>query len=89
MLTFLILTTALFGAGKLNELHDQINTHISAIHGKKALAVISNGKSIQINGCLGRLENELKQAGVDYVIFDKVTANPTKPVIEEDGCFTR
>lgn len=37
--------------------------------------------------------NELKQAGVDYVIYDKVASNPTKPVVEagrrfakENGC---
>lgn len=89
MFTFSLPTTALFGAGKLNELHTQINTPMSVVHGKKALVVISNGKSTRANGYLDRLENELKQAGVDYVIFDKVAANPTKPVVEEGGRFAR
>ena len=35
MFTFSVPTTALFGAGKLNELHGQINTPMSAVHGKK------------------------------------------------------
>lgn len=84
---FYVPTTALFGAGKLNELHNQINTPMSAVHGTKALIVISNGKSTRANGYLERVENELKQASVEYVIFDKVPANPTKPVVEEGGRF--
>lgn len=89
MFTFGVPTTALFGAGKLKELHGQINTPTGAVHGKKALVVISNGKSTRANGYLDQLENELKQAGVEYVIFDKVTSNPTKPVAEEGGQFAR
>lgn len=84
---FYVPTTALFGAGKLNELHNQINTPMGAVHGTKALIVISNGKSTRANGYLERVENELKQASVEYVIFDKVPANPTKPVVEEGGRF--
>lgn len=89
MFTFFMPTTALFGAGKLNELHTQINSPMGVVHGKKALIVISNGKSTRTNGYLDRLEGELDQAGVQYVIFDKVAANPTKPVVEEGGCFAR
>ena len=89
MFTFSMPTTALFGAGKLNELHSQINSPMGVVHGKKALIVISNGKSTRTNGYLDRLEGELDQAGVQYVIFDKVAANPTKPVVEEGGCFAR
>ena len=65
MFTFSVPTAALFGAGKLNELHTQINAPMEAVHGKKALVVISNGKSTRSNGYLDRLENELKQAGVE------------------------
>ena len=89
MFTFSLPTTALFGAGKLNELHTQINTPMGVVHGKKALIVISNGKSIHANGYLDRLENELNQAGVAYVVFDKVASNPTKLVVEEGGRFAR
>lgn len=45
MFTFSVPTTALFGAGKLDELHTQINTPMGAVHGQKALVVISSGKS--------------------------------------------
>ena len=40
---FSVPTNALFGAGKLGELHAQINTPMGAVHGSKALVVISNG----------------------------------------------
>ena len=82
---FSISTNALFGAGKLNELHTQINAPMGVVTGKKALVVISNGKSTRANGYLERLENELKQANVEYVIYDKISANPIKPVVEEGG----
>lgn len=86
---FSVPTTALFGAGKLNELHTQINTPMGAAHGKKALVVISSGKSTRANGYLDRLENELKQANVEYVIFDKISSNPIKPIVEEGGRFAK
>lgn len=83
--SFSIPTTAMFGAGKLNELHTQLNTPMGAVHGKKALVVISNGKSTRANGYLERLENELKLSAVDYIIYDKVASNPTKSIAEEGG----
>jgi len=86
---FSISTNALFGAGKLNELHTQINAPMGVVTGKKALVVISNGKSTRANGYLERLENELKQANVEYVIYDKIPSNPTKPVVEEGGRFAK
>jgi len=73
---FLVSTKVLFGAGKLNELHTL------ALPGKKALLVISNGKSVRANGYLERTVQELSQAGVDSVIFDKVQANPHKETVE-------
>lgn len=54
MFTFSMPTTALFGAGKLNELHAHINTPTGAVRGRKALVVISNGKSTRANGSLDR-----------------------------------
>lgn len=86
---FAVSTNAQFGAGKLNELHTMINAPMGAVQGKKALIVISNGKSTRANGYLERLEKELAQAGVEYVIFDKVSANPTKPIVEEGGKFAK
>ena len=74
-------TRVLFGAGKLNELHKQ------ALPGKKALLLISNGKSARANGYLGRTEEQLRLAGAEWVIFDKIEANPLKTTVEEGGRF--
>lgn len=50
---YYIPTRILFGAGRLNDLHKQ------KLPGKKALIVISNGKSTRANGYLARVEKEL------------------------------
>ena len=54
---YYIPTRILFGAGRLNDLHKQ------KLPGKKALIVISNGKSTRANGYLARVEKELELAG--------------------------
>ena len=51
--TWKVATKVLFGAGKLKELHKE------ALPGKKALVVISNGKSTRLNGSLATLEGVL------------------------------
>ena len=76
-------TKVLFGAGRLNDLHKQI------MPGKKALLLISNGKSAKNNGSLDRTQEQLKFAGVDYVIFNKIQANPLKETVEEGAEFTK
>ena len=53
------------------------------------MVVISNGKSTRENGSLDRTLNELHQAGVETVLFDKVGANPLKSVVEEGGRFAK
>lgn len=70
-------TRILFGEGKLNELHNQ------TMPGKKTLLVISNGRSVRENGALKRTEEQLRMAGVETVLFDKVGANPLKSTVEE------
>lgn len=75
--SFPIPTHVYFGAGKLNILHTL------AMPGKKALVVISNGKSTRANGYLDRTLSELKQAGVEAVVYDKIQANPLKENVEE------
>ena len=74
---FPIPTHVYFGAGQLN------NLHALPMPGRKALLVISNGKSTKANGYLDRTVEQLRQAGADYVLFDKIQANPIKPTIEE------
>lgn len=80
-------TRILFGSGQLNKLSKK------RLSGKKALIVISSGKSTRANGYLDRVEEQLKLAGVESVVFDKVLPNPTKPVVmagaqaaRDNGC---
>ena len=76
-------TRVLFGAGQLNHLHEQ------KMPGKKAMLVISNGKSTRASGALDRTMKELSLAGVEVVLFDKVGANPVKEIVEEGGHFAK
>lgn len=64
-------TRVMFGAGMLDKLGEQ------QLPGKKALIVISNGKSTRANGYLARTEDQLAKAGVETALFDGVAANPT------------
>lgn len=76
-------TRILFGAGQLGQLHTQ------QLPGKKALIVISNGKSTKANGSLDKAEAELKQVGVETAVFDKIMANPLKSTVMEGAAFAR
>ena len=76
-------TRILFGAGELNNLHTQ------KMPGKKAMIVISKGKSARTNGYLARAEEQLKLAGIETVVFDKVVANPLKSTVMAGGAFAR
>lgn len=80
---YYIPTRILFGAGRLNDLHKQ------KLPGKKALIVISNGKSTRANGYLARVEKELELAGAAHVVFDKVQPNPTKDNVMEGAALAR
>ena len=80
-------TRMMFGAGMLNKLGEQ------PMPGKKALIVISNGKSTRANGYLARAEEQLAKAGVESAVFDGVMPNPTVANVEagakaarERGC---
>ena len=68
-------TRFIFGCGRLSELHEQ------KLPGKKAMVVISNGKSTKENGALDRTVEELTKAGAQSVIFDQVEANPLKSTV--------
>lgn len=81
--TWHVPTKVLFGAGKLKQLHCE------TLPGKKALVVVSNGKSTKLNGSLEMLERELKLAGVDHVLFDRIEANPLEPTVQAGVDFGR
>ena len=64
-------TRVMFGPGMLDKLSEQ------PMPGKRALIIISNGKSTRANGYLARTEEQLHKAGVETCIFDGVAPNPT------------
>lgn len=76
-------TKILFGAGTLNELGKQ------QLPGKKAVIIISNGKSTRANGYLSRTEEQLAQAGVATSVFDKIQPNPLKETVMEGAAFVK
>jgi alcohol dehydrogenase len=76
-------TRILFGSGELNNLHAQ------KMPGEKAMVVISSGKSARSNGYLARTEEQLKLAGIETAVFDKVEANPLKSTVMAGGAFAK
>lgn len=70
-------TNWLFGEGQLSNLHKQ------PLPGKKALIIISDGKSTIANGYLARTEEELHKAGIETSVFAGINANPTHLVVME------
>lgn len=80
-------TKIVFGSGRLDTLSEQ------ALPGKKALLLISNGKSTKVNGSLDRVKAQLGKAGVQYVVFDGIMENPVKEAVmagaecaRDNGC---
>lgn len=80
-------TRVMFGVGMLNRLSEQ------PLPGKRALIVISNGKSTRANGYLARTEEQLHKSGVETVVFAGATPNPTVSDVNagakaarENGC---
>ncbi|MDO4954335.1 MAG: iron-containing alcohol dehydrogenase [Akkermansia sp.] len=80
---FDIHTHTVFGAGSLNTLHEQ------KLPGRKALLVISCGKSTRANGSLDRTIAQLEQAGVKVALFDQVQANPLKDTVMDGAQAAR
>ena len=76
-------TKLLFGCGKLNELGNQ------AFPGKKALLLISSGKSVKVSGTLDRVTAQLDRAGVAYVVCDNIHENPSKEVVMQAAACAR
>ncbi len=80
---YYIPTRVLFGKGSLEDLHK------CALPGKKALIVISSGKSTKANGYLARVEEQLEKAGCEHVLFDKILPNPILRHVEEGAALAK
>ncbi len=73
---FYMPTNILFGSGSLNQLSSL------ALPGKKAI-IITGGTSTTKLGYVSRVQNLLKENGVESVVYDKVKPNPTKTNVDE------
>lgn len=80
---YYIPTRILFGPGKLEELSKE------NLPGKKALIVISSGKSMKENGYLDRLIKILQSKQIEYALFDKILPNPIKTHVMEGAQLAR
>ena len=76
-------TRILFGSGELNELGNQ------PMPGKKALLLMSGGKSAKVSGAYDRTLEQLHKAGVEVAEFAKVMENPVKEMVMEGAAFAR
>ncbi len=80
---YFIPTKILFGPGKLNQL-SEIN-----LPGKKALIVVSSGKSMKKYGYIDRVISLLKDNNVESVVFDKILPNPIKTHVMEGAAYAK
>jgi len=71
-------TRIIFGCGKLNELKTK-----TYLPGKKALIVIGSSGAMKKHGYLDRVIDNLKENGVESVVYDKIVPNPVSEHVEE------
>lgn len=76
-------THLIFGSGKLAELGKQ------RLPGKKALLLMSNGRSAKLSGAYDRCVEQLRIAGVGFAEFAQIMENPVKDVVMEGAAFAR
>ena len=77
------LTPVVFGAGAI----DSLGERVKAYGCKKVLCVYDGGvKAAKISE---RAEASLKAAGVDFVSFDKISADPATTLVDEAGALAR
>lgn len=76
-------TNLLFGVGSLQQLGSQ------TMPGKKALLLLSAGKSAKVSGALDKTQEQLEKAGVEYVPCAIIKENPTKDLVMEAAGVAR
>ncbi len=81
--TYSIPTKILFGPGSFNDLAT------TPLPGKKALIVITAGKSMRANGYLDRLIAMLDTRRIGHVLFDKILPNPVLRHVHEGAALAR
>ncbi len=76
-------TRILFGSGKINELGKQ------QMPGKKALLLMSNGKSAKVSGAYDKTLEQLRQAGVEWIECANIIENPLRENIMEAAAMAK
>ena len=73
----------LFGPGAIRDLGGEVK----ALNCHKALCVYDGGvKAARIGE---KAEESLRQAGIDYVVFDKITADPSSDLVDEGAALAK
>ena len=72
-----------FGPGELNRLATE------PLPGKKALLVVSAGRSMKDYGYLDRVRELLQKNGGPSVVFDRILPNPLKSHVMEGAALAR
>lgn len=76
-------TRLYFGAGELDRLGS------IPLPGRKALIVITSGKSMRSSGTLARVEELLAGNHTACAVYDRVQTNPTREQVMEGAAFAR
>lgn len=76
-------TRIIFGSHSLSRLAEL------SLPGKKALVVISSGKSTRSFGYLDQLEEQLRKAQISWEVFDKILPNPVLRHVTEASELAR
>lgn len=76
-------TRVIFGCGSFHELNQL------PMPGKKALIVISGGKSMERLGYRTELERQLHEMGIETCLYNRVRPNPTKDSVMEGAAIAK
>lgn len=71
----------IFGAGKIEVLGEETSKY-----GKKAF-IVTGRSSTKKTGLLDKSLDLLDKAGIEYVVFDKITSNPLTTTVEEGAAL--
>src|SRR5574344_1054809 len=80
-------TTVYFGVGAIKKINDIAK--ILKTKGLDKVIVMSGRNAYKATGAWDYVEKALKDNGIDYVNYDKVTPNPTNVAIDEASKIAR
>ena len=72
-----------FGAGALATLGEEVK----ALGCKKVMCVYDGG--VKVAGIAEKAESSLKEAGIEYIVYDKITPDPPSATVDEAAAIAR